>query len=301
MTNEDFCRTPQTSSGISLLTSRLIFLLVISVIGGCATLSVDNRHRNAVRIATAAGFHAISLKTVQFDLAGFYKVAAAPRSALATLYIEGDGYAWASRYTPSSNPTPKNPLGLKLATLDGSKSVLYLGRPCQYRAITPQSNCSQKYWTSHRSAKEVVASYHQGLDELKRRFGFKGFHLVGFSGGGTIVALLAADRRDVRSLRTVAGNLDHVALSKAHRVPVLHGSLNPIHIASTLRSLPQIHYSGGADRVVPPWVATHFAQAAGEGKCLKTQVIREATHLSGWLPIWERLSAIIPRCGSSEF
>ena len=301
VTNEDFRRLLQTRSGILLLASRLTFFLIIGTIGGCGTLSVDNRHKNAVEIATVAGFHAISLNTAQFDLAGFYKIPAAPRSTLAALYIEGDGYAWVNRYTPSRNPTPKNPLGLKLATLDGSKNVLYLGRPCQYRVITPQSNCLQKYWTSHRFAKEVMASYHQALDELKRRFGFEGFHLVGFSGGGTVATLLAADRGDVRSLRTVAGNLDHVALSKAHRVSILRGSLNPLDIAPTLRALPQIHYSGHADRVVPPWVATHFAQAVGEGKCLKTRVIKKATHLSGWLPIWEELSTIIPQCGSSEF
>ena len=300
VTNENLCRIPRTRDGILLLALRLTLFLVISVISGCTTLSVEYRHTNAVEIATAASFRAISLNTAQFDLAGFYKVTA-PLNAPATLYIEGDGYAWVNRYTPSSNPTPKNPLGLKFATLDDSKNVLYLARPCQYRTITPQTNCSQKYWTSHRFAKEVVASYHQALDELKQRFDFMGFHLVGFSGGGTVATLLAADRRDVHSLRTVAGNLDHIALGKAHRVSILHGSLNPIDIAPTLRTLPQIHYSGRDDHVVPPWVATHFAQAVGEGKCLKTRVIRKATHLSGWLPVWERLSAIIPRCDSAEF
>ncbi|MDA9667740.1 hypothetical protein N9T45_02775, partial [Candidatus Pelagibacter sp.] len=48
------------------------------------------------------------------------------------VYIEGDGLSWIDRFTPSSDPTPKNPLAFKLAKLDQNQNVIYLARPCQY-------------------------------------------------------------------------------------------------------------------------------------------------------------------------
>ena len=49
------------------------------------------------------------------------------------VYIEGDGYAWATTTDPSDDPTPINPLALRLAAVDDAPNVLYLARPCQFR------------------------------------------------------------------------------------------------------------------------------------------------------------------------
>ncbi len=48
------------------------------------------------------------------------------------IYIEGDGFAWVSRKKKSLDPTPKTPMALKLASMDGSSNVIYIARPCQY-------------------------------------------------------------------------------------------------------------------------------------------------------------------------
>lgn len=40
--------------------------------------------------------------------------------------------------------------------------------------------------------------------------------LIGYSGGGNIAAILAERRADVRSLRTVAGNLDVAYVNATH-------------------------------------------------------------------------------------
>lgn len=40
-----------------------------------------------------------------------------------TIHIEGDGLAWINSSTPSSDPTPTNPLALRLALLDTAPSV----------------------------------------------------------------------------------------------------------------------------------------------------------------------------------
>lgn len=39
------------------------------------------------------------------------------------VYIEGDGHAWNQRGRPSLDPTPKNPVGLKLAASDSHPNV----------------------------------------------------------------------------------------------------------------------------------------------------------------------------------
>ncbi len=54
----------------------------------------------------------------------------------------------------------------------------------------------------------MVNSIHKTLDQIKTRYNASGFNLIGYSGGGAIAALVAADRNDILSLRTVAGNLD---------------------------------------------------------------------------------------------
>ena len=187
-------------------------------------------------------------------------------------------------------------MALKLAGSDQATNIVYFSRPCQYVDLSLERNCDQKYWTSHRFSNEVLASYDQALDSIKHQFNATGFHLVGFSGGGAIAALLAARRPDILSLRTIAGTLDHVALNRARRVSPLSGSLNPISVAQKLKTTPQIHYSGGNDSVVPSWVSQAFAKAVGRGTCVNTHIVSRAGHWEGWLPVWKTLSREIPNC-----
>lgn len=271
-----------------------VILLSCTALSGCSTASVDSRKDNALLIAAKSGFSAFSVQTDTFRLAGFSN-ASKPISEL-TVYIEGDGLAWLDRYTVSSNPTPKNPLALKLATKDPSNGVLYLARPCQYVNIKTQSNCNSKYWTSHRFAKEVISSYEQAIDILKRTYQATGVRLVGYSGGGAIAALLAARRADVLSLITVAGNLDHVALSKYHRASILTGSLNPISVAASTYHIPQVHYSGSKDKIVPNWIAKSFSNEANAKNCSKHQSLQNIGHSDGWDAIWARLVGNEPKC-----
>ena len=260
----------------------------------CTAYSVDARRDIAFGVAAKAKLQAFQVETKTFSLAGFYRVGNSQKPI--SMYIEGDGFAWIDRYTISSNPTPRNPLALKLAGLDQASNVVYFARPCQFVELSQERYCNKKYWTSHRFSKEVLSSYNQALEQIKKKFNPSGFHLVGFSGGAAITALLAAERSDVLSLRTIAGNLDHVALNRARRVSPLSGSLNPISVALKLKATPQIHYSGGNDRIIPGWVAQAFAKAVGRGPCVNTRIIPRASHLEGWLAVWKSLSREIPKC-----
>jgi poly(3-hydroxybutyrate) depolymerase len=91
--------------------------------------------------------------------------------------------------------------------------------------------------------------------------------MVGYSGGGNIAALLAARRHDIQSLRTVAGNLDVAWVNTLHNVTPMPNAISAMDSAVKLRTLPQIHYSGDADKTVPVDVARHFQQAVGEIAC----------------------------------
>lgn len=124
------------------------------------------------------------------------------------VYIEGDGHAWQSRTRPSADPTPHNPVGLRLALADPSPApLLYLARPCQYARGEVLRHCATRYWTSARLSEEVISSLDAAVSAAKAHSGARHVALVGFSGGGGAAALLAARRRDVVFLGSVAGNL----------------------------------------------------------------------------------------------
>ena len=219
------------------------------------------------------------------------------RYAPADIYIEGDGQAWLSNTRLSLDPTPANPVALHLATRDKSDNLVWMARPCQYSGlIEKETPCDATYWTDKRFAPEVLAAYNAALDEIKQRWNIESFNLIGFSGGGAIASILAAQRSDVASLRTVAGNLDHQTHSAYHNVSTLDGSLNPPEFAAKLASVPQVHFIGGQDEVVPPAVLHSYLQAVGDSSCVQYKFIQEAQHEQGWVDKWPELLAIAPVC-----
>ena len=278
------------------MVTRSLFAITLMIISitACSFISIDSRRDDALSVASKAGFKSFSLSTDKFTLAGFHRLTN-PKNPI-SIYIEGDGLAWIDKYTVSTNPTPTKPMLLKLAIADQAKNIIYIARPCQYVKLNRERSCHRRYWTSHRFSEEVIPSYMQAFEMFRKIYGNKSFHLVGYSGGGAIAALLAVRRSDILSLRTIAGNLDHAALNKARRVSPLSGSLNPIFVAHKLKSLPQIHYAGSDDTVVPEWVGKSFESAVGGGMCVKTRIVSGAVHTDGWLPAWKSLSREIPRC-----
>ncbi len=278
----------------------LLFTLLTSMLMACSGSghNIKNRTQTAQGIAQHASFSSFTRNGGIFDIQGYKRIT--HDMQFPTLYIEGDGLAWINRRTLSPNPTPINPLAFKLASLDQSPSVFYLARPCQYVDIQTQPRCNNAYWSDARFASEVIENYQVILNQLKMQHDIQGFHLVGFSGGGAIAALIAAGRNDIASLRTIAGNLDHVALSRDKNVSLLSRSLNPIDIAPRINHIPQIHFSGAEDKVIPPWVARAFANKAGNPACVHAKRIENASHLDGWEKLWPRLQTIRPNCTLSK-
>jgi pimeloyl-ACP methyl ester carboxylesterase len=214
-----------------------------------------------------------------------------------TVYIEGDGRAWLSRWRFSDDPTPTDPVALRLAAVDPTPNLVYLARPCQY---TDDPACHSRYWLGGRFAEEVIAATDQAIEHLRRRIAAPAVHLVGFSGGGAVAALVAARRRDVASLRTVAGNLDHEQVTQRAGVSRLDGSLNPADYAVALAGIAQHHFVGADDRVVPRSAIERFAERVGDPRCVRVSVVEGTSHEGGWAERWPDLLSWTVACGGQE-
>lgn len=197
------------------------------------------------------------------------------------IYIEGDGYAWATPTERSLDPTPRDLLVARLATLD-PRGAVYLARPCQF---VEHADCTPEVWTDQRFSRAVVNSLHAALDQLKQRYGVRRVELVGYSGGGALALLLAAERSDIDGVQTLAGNLDPGAWIEYHRLTPLTGSLDPLAYRERLRQVPQRHLAGQRDKVVPPQLAHHYASRVAPARCLEIHLV-DASHSDDWESAW---------------
>lgn len=268
--------------------------ILIPLLAGCAAVPDQTElNQHADNIARSAGLARAEVQTDSFVLTSFYKITRADLPL--TVYIEGDGFAWRTRSQPSMNPTPIKAQGLALAAADPAKNVVYLARPCQFTPLIASPRCSVSYWTGKRFAEEVIASMSQAVNQYAARVPGQPIHLVGYSGGGNIAALLAARHQGIATLRSVAGNLDITEVNRLHRVTPMPGSLNAIDLAPQLSSLPQIHYYGSEDKIVPPAIAERFARAAA-GHCTQVRAVPGMSHDGDWAHLWPKLLSELPRC-----
>lgn len=211
-----------------------------------------------------------------------------------TIYIEGDGNVRQSRTRISNNPTPNKPMLLKLAAQDLRPNVVYLARPCQYTPLELNKQCSNAaYWTDQRMSEESVNAMN---DAIKKIAGNKKINLIGFSGGGGIAVLIAAKNQNIKSILTIAGNLDHIEFNKFHKIRPMIGSLNPIDYAQSINNIPQLHISGAKDNIVPSLIANKFVNASLNQKCIQQEVIESASHSKGWDNSWKYILSIPIMC-----
>jgi hypothetical protein len=277
----------------SVLPSKSKLIIIELIVGCCFISSCAGKLEKASNIALHAGLKPKVIQTKNFKIQGFYRISRL--EAPISIYIEGDGMAWVNRYKPSSNPTPRNPLALRLAAIDNSENVLYLARPCQYVDLSTEKLCNVSYWTHKRFAKEIILAIDEAINIIASRSKATSIHLIGYSGGGAIVAMVAARRDDIASIRTVAGYMDHVALNRKANVSPLIGSLDPIRAAPRLKKIPQIHYSGKNDKRIPGWILKNFRKAVGDSKCVTLRQVN-ASHEEGWEEIWGKIWSKVPTC-----
>lgn len=266
----------------------IVAVAVLAQLVACASVPTPaERSDHARQLAAERHWQGTTIATGTFEL-----MSAAPASlvqgAVLTIYIEGDGLAWVSRHKASDDPTPRDPLALQMALAQPEGAAAYLARPCQYVGST-SPHCERAYWTGRRFAEEVVASTSSAIDTLKQRASARSVILVGYSGGGTIAALVAARRHDVERLVTVAANLDVRAWTDAHKLAPLTGSLDPADAVDALARIPQHHFAGADDRVVPPSLTEGYAARFAENTRPTVTVEPGFDHHCCWVEHWPAL------------
>jgi pimeloyl-ACP methyl ester carboxylesterase len=179
-------------------------------------------------------------------------------------------------------------VALHLAALDPSPNVIYLARPCQFEGIR-SVDCARTYWTDGRFAQEVIDAYSEAISAIMKDAQATQLHLVGYSGGGGIALLLASQRSDVVDVRTVAGNLDHAAWTSIHHISPLSASLNPADFSAKLTTIPQLHFVGDEDEVMPRTVAEAYRHRFADSNCVTIATINGANHGKGWAEQWPSL------------
>ncbi|MDV7338633.1 hypothetical protein RYZ26_03425 [Terasakiella sp. A23] len=200
------------------------------------------------------------------------------------IFIEGDGQAWLNRYQPSDNPTPSHAVGYQIVR-QFKGNWAYLARPCQFVGEHQAQNCSAPIWTNARYAPEVINSTLIAIDQLKKTFGARSIYLYGYSGGGTLAALVAARCSDVANLVTVASPLGIADWVRYHGMSPLKYSHDPADEIERWSRIPQHHYAGAKDEIVPPVL---YQRILKSGTSLS--VIKSYDHDCCWdkLPIEKR-------------
>lgn len=267
---------------------RLMALALLLSLAACA--GAQSRREAVAEMASRAGWSQGVLDAGSFELYAAWQSGRGAETL--TVYLEGDGFAYRDATHPSLDPTPTDPLALRLALADSrSEAVAYLGRPCQYVMPAHGRGCSWPYWTLRRYAPEVVESASRAIDQLKAKAGAKRVLLVGYSGGGALAALLAARRQDVAALVTVAANLDLDYWTHRDGLSPLVGSLDPAQEAGRLGALPQLHFAGGKDRVVGADVTRSYLSHLPAGNLARLEVVPDSDHHCCWLEDWPKLRA----------
>jgi len=206
--------------------------------------------------------------------------------AILHVYIEGDGSPYLDRWTVAADPTPRNPLMLRLMALDSAAAV-YVGRPC-YFGLAPDPSCTPLDWTLDRFSARIVDSLAAVIEQQRVATGAEALELFGHSGGGTLAVLLGARLPEVRRVVTLAGNLDPDAWADLHGYTRLKGSLNPVRHGPLSATIVQQHYAGGRDRVLPPALVETAAAQLGAPAIV---VLPEVSHATGWEKKWPAILA----------
>lgn len=271
--------------------SNIIFIIILSVtVSSCITNDFTKVRLPDVE-AEKNGFKKVLVWGAPFWITTYQRIIS-PKDRI-VFYIEGDGHAFVRRFRISEDPTPRDPMLLRLAFSDPRANVVYIARPCQYTPMEQNPACNKAYWTDKRLSKEVVDSMNMVITSVAEG---KKFDLVGFSGGGGIAVLVAAKNEKVNSILTIAGNLDHVEFNKFHRVRPMIGSLNPIDYAKKINHIPQLHVSGGEDKIVPVFINQRYIDASMPSKCVKREIIPEASHNKKWNKFWDYIVNIPINC-----
>lgn len=267
--------------------SRLCLLFILVFVYSCSSTHPEARRGYLYElIEQNQGWKSQVIRTKNFHILSAFRIT--DNTSPLNIYIEGDGYAFENRHTPSQDPTPLKPFVLKLAMQDKANNILYLARPCQYIDLNRDINCVLPNWTLRRFSPENIEALEEAIAKFTANKRNPSLVLNGFSGGAALVAHLASRLKNIQLVRTIAGNLNTKLFVEIHGDTPLRGSLEPFNTARKLQEIPQLHLVGTRDWVIPEKIVRTFVDAQNSG-CAKLLKINSTHNDSTWIKLWPEI------------
>lgn len=243
--------------------------------------SNQSRLNKAFELAQQTNYKPLVVNFSYFPIQIFYQE---HQSKHAAIYIEGDGLVINSHGDIALNPTPTDPMALKLASVDRrSITKIVIHRPYHY---VVSENPNSKYWTTARYAPEVIQSISEVIKICQRRFNFETIELIAYSGGASVALLLTSRIKGIIKLISFAGNLDHKSWTRYHDTEPLIESLDPIENREILAKIKQIHFLGTDDDNTTLDLGIKYKEQINS-EMVKIIPIDGFSHDSNWPSIWK--------------
>jgi hypothetical protein len=258
--------------------SRILCGAALVLLSACSSPSL-----RFDQTADGLGFSHRDIKGTVFSHRVYFNLAN-QHDGMLHVYLGGDGTPWIGGFVVASDPTPRNPVGLRLMAMDDRDS-LYLGRPCYHgNALAP--DCDSTLWTSARYSESVVDSMAKVLRGIIASQDYRDLVFIGFSGGGALAMILAERFPQTSRVVTLAGNLDIEAWVKLHHYNALKGSLNPRALPPLRDDIQQYHLAGGRDINIPPDLIERAVAEQPHAQFLRFDGF---THGCCWESIWKAM------------
>ncbi len=256
----------------------LLALCWLAVLGGCPAGRLHQQRIESFATAHGMVSHLTQGQGFQHLIYTRGDLVAARR---VRIYLEGDGLPWVNRHRIAPDPTPRDPLALRLMARD-PLPALYVGRPC-YHGLSNADRCWPWLWTQGRYSEEVVVSMLRAIERQLPPAGSRRLTLIGYSGGGVLALLIAERLQGVDSLVTIAANLDIDAWADRQGYSRLTGSLNPATRPPLEPGISQLHLIGERDDRVPPATLSRFLARNPDAGA---RVFRGFDHRCCWVEVW---------------
>jgi dienelactone hydrolase len=276
---------------VTLLIERFQFKLLALFISVFITSSCSNASSSFSKKAQKIGFKTTFIQGKNFQHT-IYNNKLSTKKGVLHVYLGGDGTPWFKGRYITRDPTPLNPIMLKLMKQD-TAAAIYLGRPCYHQQQMP-SHCDTSLWTNKRYSLMVVESMvaalkqyiqqHQDLNTKEIEI-----KLFGFSGGGTLAMLIAPRIHGVSTVITLAGNLDTDTWTNHHGFLPLKGSLNPAKQPPLASHIKQTHLAGSLDKTVPAFIIKSALKRQPNSRYI---LLQNADHHCCWQ---EKFNSLITR------
>ncbi len=200
----------------------------------------------------------------------------------AIIYLEGDGLVINKYGDVALNPTPTDPMALRLAAVDVRPlTKLVISRPFHYVKGDSRNDDVSKYWTTARYSPEVIRSIIETIKSCQQRFRFETIELVAYSGGASVALLLIPHFKSITRIISFAGNLDHKSWTRYHHTGPLLESLDPMENMAAISPVPQIHFVGSSDDNTTVGLAQAYKKRINSNN-ISVVTIKGFEHDSNW-------------------